>query len=138
MNQLQELRRIAREITDAGRADVNHIEDIGRVLHAGPIDRASADALVEMRLRLPRHNPAFERMFYRGVKNHVLGDGKISAGEAAWLRDLIFRDGVVQDEERKLLNELKGEAASVSPEFEALFAEAMKMPIERHTSGGGR
>ncbi len=135
---LQELQRIGREILNVGRADSNHIEDLGRAIHAGPVDRPSADYLVEMHKRLTHPNPAFERIIQKGIKAHVLADGTIDADEVKWLRGVIFRDGAVSDEERKLLHELKGEATSVGPEFEALFTEAMKMPVERHTSGGGR
>ena len=42
----------------------------------------------------------------------------------------------IDDEERRFLHELKGEAKRASPEFEALFKEAMKQPPERRTSGG--
>ena len=58
----------------------------------------------------------------------------VGAAEAAWLRTVLLADGVVQDEERKFLHELRGEAGQSSPEFEALFAEAMAMPQERRTS----
>ncbi len=79
-------------------------------------------------------NPAFEHLFYRAVKDHVLVDGRVGAGEAAWLRQVLFADGSVRDEGRKFLHELNGEAGHVGPEFQALFAEAMKMPQERRTS----
>jgi hypothetical protein len=65
-------------------------------------------------------------------------DGRIDAGEAAWLRQVLFADGTLRDEGRKFLHELKGQARDTSPEFEALFAEAMKSPQERRTSGSGR
>jgi uncharacterized membrane protein YebE (DUF533 family) len=51
------------------------------------------------------------------------------------LRRMLFADGKIDDEERKLLHELKGEAKEVSREFEALFAESMKQPQEQHTCG---
>jgi len=49
---------------------------------------------------------------------------------------MLFADGKIKDEERKFLHELKGEAKTVSREFEALFAECMKAAPEQHTSGG--
>ena len=51
----------------------------------------------------------------------------------AWLRRMIFADGKVDDEERKFLHELKGEASQVSHEFEALFNECMKEPQKQRT-----
>ena len=82
-------------------------------------------------------NPAFEHLFYRAIKDHILMRGRIYAEESAWLRRMLFADGKIKDEERKSLHELNGEAGQVGPEFTALFAEAMKMPQERHTSRSG-
>jgi hypothetical protein len=48
---------------------------------------------------------------------------------------MLFADGKIDDRERKLLHELKGEAGQVCPEFELLFVESMKMPQEQHTCG---
>jgi hypothetical protein len=106
-------------------------------LYAGgkKIGRAEADFLVELHKRVQHPNPAFEHLFYRAIKDHLLADGRIDAEETAWLRQTLFIDGTIKDEERKFLHELKGEAKEVSPEFEALFAEAMKMPQERRSSG---
>ena len=48
---------------------------------------------------------------------------------------MVFADGKIDDEERKFLHELKGEAKQVSPEFDVLFAESMKEPAEQRTCG---
>jgi hypothetical protein len=47
---------------------------------------------------------------------------------------MLFADGKIRDEERQFLHELYGEAEEVSPEFEALFEECMKLPPEPHTA----
>ena len=79
--------------------------------------------------------PAFEKFFFQAVKDHALADGRIDAEGAAWLRQLLPADGRVDDRQRKLLHELRGEAGQVSPAFETLFAQCMKQPQEQHTSG---
>jgi hypothetical protein len=79
--------------------------------------------------------PAFEQFFYQAIKDHILAHGRIDAEEAAWLRRMLSADGKLQDEERKFLHELKGEAKQTSREFELLFKESMKQPPEQHTSG---
>jgi hypothetical protein len=48
---------------------------------------------------------------------------------------MLFADGKLEDEERKFLHELKGEAKHVSREFEVLFGESMKQPPEQRTCG---
>ena len=74
---------------------------------------------------MERVAPGFEKFFYRSIKQHVLNDGKIDAEEANWLSRMITADGKVDDREKKLLRELKGEAAHTCPEFDALFAECV-------------
>ena len=56
--------------------------------------------------------------------------------ETAWLRRMLFADGKIEDEERKFLHELTGEARKFSHEFEALVNESMKEPPEQRTCGG--
>jgi hypothetical protein len=132
---MQELRRIEQDILATGKVDSDHVEALRGALYAGgTVGRPAADFLVELHKRVQHPNPAFEQLFYRVIKDHILVDGRIDAEEAAWLRRMVFADGMVSDEERKFLHELRGEAGHSSPEFEALFAEAMKMPQERHTS----
>ena len=136
---MQELRRIEHDILAVGKVDSDHLEALRVALFAGgTVGRPAADFLVELHKRMQHPSPGFEHLFYRAVKAYVLADGRIGAEEAAWLRRMVFADGVVRDEERKFLHELKGEAGQASPEFDALFADAMSMPQERHTSGSGR
>ncbi len=48
---------------------------------------------------------------------------------------MLFADGKIDDRERKLFHELKGQAGQVSHEFEVLFADAMDQPQQQHTCG---
>lgn len=143
MATLAQLRQIESDIlATGGKIDSDTLRVLQGLLFAadGSIDRQNLDALVDLRRRLQRPaNPAFGNFFATAVKKHVLRDGRIGAEEAAWLRQLVFADGAVQDEERTLLKELRGEAkGGTSPEFDALFAEVEKHPPERRTSDGGR
>jgi hypothetical protein len=123
---------------DKGRIDGDELEVLRRELYAGgEIDREKADFLVELHKRMQHRTPGFEHFFYQALKDHILAHGRIGSEEATWLRRMLFADGKIQDEERKFLHELKGEAKVTSPEFEALFKERMKEPQEQHTSGHG-
>lgn len=131
-----DLRQIEHDILASGRVDGQDLDVLRWHLTArGKLDRAGADFLVGLYRRVQHRTPAFTRFFYKSIKSHVLADGGIDAKGAAWLRQVLFADGKIDDEERKLLHELKGEAGQVSPEFEALFNESMKQPQEQHTSG---
>jgi hypothetical protein len=126
---MEELRRIEQDILTTGKVDSEHLEALHRQVYAnGAIGRPEADFLVELHKRVQRPNPGFEELFYRAIKDHILEDDRIDAERVVWLRQVLFEDGQSTDEERKLLHELRGEAQKLSPEFEALFREAMKLP----------
>ena len=130
------LRQIERDILVTGKVDGPELEALRRQIYGeGKIDRPKADFLVELHKRVQHMTPAFEQFFYQAIKDHILANGQIDAEEAAWMRRMLFGDGKIDDKERKFLHEIKGEARQVSPEFEALVAESMKMPREQHTSG---
>ena len=63
-------------------------------------------------------------MLFSAIKAAVLADGEISAKEAAWLKQFLYADGKIDEEEKKFLRDLKASARATSPEFEALFAQA--------------
>ena len=133
---MQKLRQIEQEILATGKVDGPELGRLRVVLYAdGKIDRRRADFLVELHKRVQHPTPAFERFFYQSIKHHILERGRINAEEAAWLRRMLFADGKIDDEERKFLHELKGEAEQVSPEFEVLYKESMKQPPEQRTCG---
>lgn len=107
-----------------GKVDPQEIAEIRATVYAdGKVDRPEADFLVELHKRLERPTPAFEDFFYQAIKDHVLADGSVDADEAGYLRRLILDDGEVSEREKKLLREIKGEAKTVSAEFEALAKE---------------
>ena len=136
---LNELQRIGREVLSRGKVDSDHLEALGAALYEGDkVGRPAADFLVELHKRVEHPNPAFDHLFYRALKHHVLADGRIGDEEVKWLRRALVADGPMKDEVRKFFHELEGEADHVGPEFEALFAEVMNEPPERHTSGSGR
>jgi hypothetical protein len=130
------LRQIEQDILATGKVDTPELEVLRQELYAhGKIERQEADFLVELHKRVQHLTPAFEQFFYQAIKDHILAHGRIDAEEAAWLRRMLFADGKIDDEERKFLHELKGEAKLVSGEFEMLFGESMKQPPEQRTCG---
>jgi uncharacterized tellurite resistance protein B-like protein len=121
-----ELRTLINGILANGRVEGNEIEAMRKALYAdGKIDDQEADLLVELHKKVERRTPAFEKFFYKAIKDYVLADGKIDAREAAYLRQMLFADGKIDEYEKKLLRELRGEASQASPEFEALCKECL-------------
>jgi hypothetical protein len=131
------LREIEERIIANGRVDGHELRLLHELLYAdGKIDRQEADFLVVVHKRVQYRTHAFEHLFSNAIKDHVLADGRIGAEETAWLRQMLFHDEQIEDEERQFLHRLKGEVQQASPEFEALFQECMKQPPQRHTAGG--
>jgi hypothetical protein len=134
---MQDLRQIEQKILANGKVDHAELEVLHRALYVGgKVHRREADFLVELHKRVQHLTPAFEHLFYQAIKDHILANGRIDAEETAWLRRMLFADGKIDDQERKFLHELKGEAKQIGPEFEGLFKDCMKQPQEQHTSGG--
>jgi hypothetical protein len=130
------LREIEERILAHDRVGGHDLELLKQVLYAGgKIDRKKADFLVELHKRVRYRTKGFEHFFYQAIKDHILANRRIGAGKTAWLRQMLFADGKIDDEERKVLHQLKGEAKEISPEFEKLFEECMKQPQPQHTSG---
>ena len=133
---MHNLRSIEEQILANGRVEGHELELLRQALYAdGKIDRPKADFLIELHKRVQYRTPGFEQFFYQAIKDHLLSRGRIDANDTAWLRQMLFADGTIRDEERKFLHQLKGEARQTSPEFEALFNESMKQSLEPHTTG---
>jgi hypothetical protein len=131
---MAKLRQIEQHILATGKVDTPKLEGLRQEMHAhGTIERPEADFLVELHKRVQHLTPAFNHFFYQTIKEHILAHGRIDAEQTIWLRRMLFADGVIDDEERKFLHELKGEAKQVSREFDVLFEESMKEPQEQHT-----
>lgn len=123
---MPQYRALMEKILSDGKVEGKEVAELRQMLYAdGKIDRREAEFLIELHKRVERVSPAFEKFFYQAIKSHVLLDGVIDAEEAGWLRRMILADGRVDEREKKLLRELKGEAKTVSPEFQALFVECL-------------
>lgn len=115
------LRELKERLLADGRIDGRELIVLTDLLYAdGRIDRAEADFLVELHSRVERVTPGFEKFFHKAIKAHVLAGGAITPEATDWLKHAVLARGV-GTAETKLLRELRGEAASTCPEFEALF-----------------
>lgn len=107
-----------------GKVDGHEVEMLSDLIYADAVvDRTEADFLVELKRRVTRPSPGFEKFFYKAVAAHVLHGGVLTPEKADWLRAVIFADGKVHDLERKLVREVRGQARRTCPEFEALYAD---------------
>jgi hypothetical protein len=120
-------RRLAKAVLLAG----GHIDDrkvaiLRKELFADKrIDPSELTFLFEAKRGAHKAVPAFGALVNEAVRTAILADGVITIGEVAWLREYIFADGKVDDDEKKLLRELKLLADRVCPEFDALYKECM-------------
>lgn len=120
-------RKLAKALALAdGRIDTKETSIIRKELWAdGKLDRSELEFLLDLKRGAQSVVGEFNKMLFEAIKAAVLADGDISAKEAAWLRKFIFADGKVDDDEKAFLRDLKANARATSPEFEALFKEAV-------------
>jgi uncharacterized tellurite resistance protein B-like protein len=100
------------------------------------IDRSELQFLVELRKQAKAVSQTFEDFFFEVVKKTLLLDRGISTEEARWLRDWMLADGKVDKREMQLLKELREEAVHLSPEFEALCNQCVKLLQEEASRKG--
>ena len=118
------LQNLMQQILANGKVEGHELATLKQELYGdGPLDRRKAELLVELHKRVQRVTPAFEQFFYQALKDHLLTDGAVRAGEATWLRGALFDGNTVTEQEKKFLCQLRGEARSASPEFQALCDE---------------
>jgi uncharacterized tellurite resistance protein B-like protein len=109
-----------------GRIDGREVESISALLYAdGKINDEEAEFLVQLRRRMERASPAFDRFYFAALKKYILADGVIAPAEVQWLRRAVVADGKATEAEKKLLRELNGEARQTCPQFGALLAECL-------------
>ncbi len=109
-----------------GKIDGREVDTLCDLLYTDrKIDRTEADFLIEMHRRVERVSPAFEKFYYKAIKQYVLAEGVIDDKHTAWLRRAIFLDGKVVEREKKLIRELWGEASYACPEFVALHEDCI-------------
>jgi hypothetical protein len=110
-----------------GRIDLKETAVIREEIFAdGRVDKSELEFLFSLRKEAESCVEAFNELFFTAVKKHMLADGAISAAEARWLRKMIFADGTIDENEKKLMQELKAGARDLSPEFNTLYEECMK------------
>ena len=99
----------------------------------GKIDEDERKFLIELRNTAQKKakakkeevNPAFERLFFQAIEEHVLQDGKVSAAETKWLQDMLLADGKIDPNEKKFLASLKKKAKQADPSFDAMYTKFM-------------
>jgi hypothetical protein len=110
-----------------GRIDLKETAVIREEIFAdGRVDKSELEFLFSLRKEAESCVEAFNELFFTAVKKHMLADGAISAAEARWLRRMIFADGTIDENEKKLMQDLKSGARDLSPEFNTLYEECMK------------
>jgi hypothetical protein len=127
MSRLREIQsRILAEGED-GRIDDADVALIREHLPAdGSIAGDDLAVLAELRTRARSVCPAFDQMFFPAFKASLLADGRISSHEQFLLLRMLYGGGGIDDAERRFLRELRQELKETTPEFEALYRQAMR------------
>ena len=129
--------RIQSELLADGKITEGEVERIREYIHAnGQLDIDDVKLLVNLLVEAKEVCPAFDDLFFPALKKVILTDGCIGLDEQYYLLKMLYGDKQIRDRERVFLKELRAEAREVSPEFEGLYAEAMKAPARGWSVGG--
>ena len=118
-----------------GKIDDAEVKILKKELWAdGKIDDEEVKFLIELRNTAQKKakakkeevNANFEKLFFKAIEANVLKDGQIDATEAKWLKEMLFADGKIDDNEKKFLGRIKKEAKTTSPEFDDLYDQCLK------------
>jgi hypothetical protein len=134
VSQLRELKTtILADGTDL-RIDDEDVALIRKSLPAdGALSRDEVQILTELRSEARAVCPAFDQLFFPAFKAHLLADGKISFPEQFSLLRLLYGGGGIDQAERQFLIELRKEVREVSPEFDALYKQAISEVTTSHS-----
>ena len=91
----------------------------------GSIPPEDLKVLTEMRTKARAACAAFDELFFPALKSFLLSDGQISQSEQFLLLRMLYGGGGIDDAERRFLQELRRELDPVTPEFQAIYQEAM-------------
>ncbi len=117
-----------------GKIDDDEVKALRKELWKdGQIDRDEVRFLIDLRNQAQKKakakkeevNPKFTALFFKAIEKNVLKDGVIDASEAGWLREMLFADGKIDEDEKKFLARIKKAAKTTSPEFEKLYEDCM-------------
>jgi hypothetical protein len=132
---MADFRKLALEaILADGKIDDDEVRVLQKELWAdGKIVVKEVEFLIDLRNAAQKKakakktevNPKFEALFFKAIEQNVLRDGRISGREAKWLRKMLFADGKIDDNEKKLLNKIKKAATQTSAEFDQLYQECV-------------
>lgn len=111
-----EIKVLRKELWKDGKITVDEIKFLVELRNA---------AQKKARARKESLSPKFEALFFKAVEENLLRDGKVSASEARWLRELLFADGKIDAGEARFMQKVKKTAKSTSPEFNTLYDECM-------------
>ena len=116
---------LKKKILEDGVIDAGEVKTLKEEIYAdGVVDMDEVKMLASLRNEAKEVCDEFEQFFFEALKKNVLADGKIDAEEVRWLKDVIMADAKVDENEKKFLNQLKSEATSTCPEFDAFLKQA--------------
>lgn len=93
---------------------------------SGGISPEDLRVLIDMRAQARAVSPDFDRLFFPALKAWLLADGCIGLDEQFQILRLLYGGGGLDAAERAFLQELRRDAKEVTPEFEALYQQAMR------------
>ena len=102
----------------------------------GELDLEDVKFLIQLLTEANEVCPAFDEFFFATLRKVFLADGKIGQDEQYFLLKMLYADGVLRENEREFLEQLRRDVAKVSPEFDAMCETAALSPSVDWSLGG--
>lgn len=96
------------------------------IMEDGKVDGTEMKFLVELRNGAKKTCQEFDQFFFEALASNILADGVVDKSEVKRLREILYADGVIDDNEKEFMKLLKKKAKQVDPSFNDLFKECMK------------
>ncbi|MBX7102636.1 MAG: hypothetical protein K1X57_01045 [Gemmataceae bacterium] len=127
---MSKLRELQHEILVEGVDLQIDAADWARIRELLPSEAAPShddlQVLLEMRNEAKSVCREFDAYFFPAFKSHILADGQISNVERFELLRLLYGGDGVDEPKRRFLKELRAGLRQPSPEFDAMYQQAMR------------
>jgi hypothetical protein len=123
---MTDLKKLKADILKDGIIDEDEVKTLHKVIYEdGVVDREEIDFLVDLRNNAKEACQGFVNLFFKAMQDHVLADGVIDEDEVKLLDEAIFADDIVDDDEKQLLRDLKEKADSACSAFDDLCSRCL-------------
>lgn len=106
------MKELIENILKDGKIDPEEVQQLREALYEdGKIDKEEAEALFRLNNEASEKCPEFKELFVEALTDYFLENGELDVEEQQFLKDQIFADSEVDENEKALLEALASEVS---------------------------